>query len=35
MDLQQNINRLSYWERSVFLDDFYTVVLGGGSRIAD
>lgn len=30
MDLQQNINRLSYWERSVFFDDFHTVVLGSG-----
>jgi glycine/D-amino acid oxidase-like deaminating enzyme len=30
MILQQNINRLSYWERSVFFDDFQTVVLGSG-----
>ena len=28
MNLQQNINRLSYWERSVFFDDLQTMVLG-------
>lgn len=28
MTLQQNINRLSYWERSVFFEGFQTVVLG-------
>ena len=30
MILQQNINRLSYEERSVFFDDFSTVVLRSG-----
>lgn len=30
MNLQQNINRLSYWERSVFFDDFHAVVLWRG-----